>query len=400
MAGRALTIDITTKDQQTLAALKRIQRELGQLDKSINQTAKQSDKLGAGADEYAKKLGQARETAGGIVLGGTVAALGLSTKAAGDLAEAQLRVDVVFKESAESVTAFAETTTDGLGVSKRAALDSASGFGNLFTQLGLTEAKAAEMSTAMVTLGSDFAAFKGADPTAVMEAQSAAFRGEYDALQRYIPAITAATIEKQALTETGKANAKELTAQEKALATYTIMMQSAGDAEGAAARSKDTLRGSTQRAKAQMEDAAATIGESLVPAVSQAAHGVAWLAEQFGSLPGPVATGIVGIGGLTLGVGLLAPKLIEGGKVMALAGSKAADMATKPVLPKSAVDGLGSATDAAAPKIGKFGVALGAIGAAAAAYELIQLGRAMGETKVNAEGALRATDEELVKLVE
>ena len=60
MAGRALTIDITTKDQQTLAALKRIQRELGQLDKSIDQTAKQSNKLGEGADEYARKLSQAR----------------------------------------------------------------------------------------------------------------------------------------------------------------------------------------------------------------------------------------------------------------------------------------------------------------------------------------------------
>jgi hypothetical protein len=61
VAGRALTIDITTKDQQTLAALKRIQRELGQLDKSIDQTAKQGDKLGASADEYAQKLGQARQ---------------------------------------------------------------------------------------------------------------------------------------------------------------------------------------------------------------------------------------------------------------------------------------------------------------------------------------------------
>ena len=97
MAGRALTIDITTKDQQTLAALKRIQRELGQLDKSIDQTAKQSNKLGEGADEYARKLSQAREVAGGIVLGGTVAALGLSTKAAGDLAEAQAKTNSVFK---------------------------------------------------------------------------------------------------------------------------------------------------------------------------------------------------------------------------------------------------------------------------------------------------------------
>ena len=399
MAGRALTIDITTKDQQTLAALKRIQRELGQLDKSIDQTAKQSDKLGAGADEYARKLSQAREVAGGIVLGGTVAALGLSTKAAGDLAEAQAKTNSVFKESVGVIDEFAAGATEGLALSKREALESASTFGNLFTQLDMGTATAAEMSTSMITLAGDFAAFHNANPVDVIEAQTAAFRGEYDALQKFVPTINAAAVEQRAMADTGKANSKELTAQEKALATYNIMLDNAGDAQGAAARESDGLAMSTKRAKAELENSAATIGEALVPVVAKGAAGVATLAEAFGNLPGPVQTGIVGIGGLTLGVGLLAPKLIEGGKVMAVAASRAADMAAKLVLPKSALDGLGSATDATTPKIGKFGVALGAIGAAAAAYELIQLGRAMGETKVSAEDALRATTEELEQLV-
>lgn len=399
MAGRALTIDITTKDQQTLAALKRIQRELGQLDKSIDQTAKQSNKLGEGADEYARKLSQAREVAGGIVLGGTVAALGLSTKAAGDLAEAQAKTNSVFKESVGVIDEFAAGATEGLALSKREALESASTFGNLFTQLDMGTATAAEMSTSMITLAGDFAAFHNANPVDVIEAQTAAFRGEYDALQKFVPTINAAAVEQRAMADTGKANSKELTAQEKALATYNIMLDNAGDAQGAAARESDGLAMSTKRAKAELENSAATIGEALVPVVAKGAAGVATLAEAFGNLPGPVQTGIVGIGGLTLGVGLLAPKLIEGGKVMAVAASRAADMAAKLVLPKSALDGLGSATDATTPKIGKFGVALGAIGAAAAAYELIQLGRAMGETKVSAEDALRATTEELEQLV-
>jgi hypothetical protein len=336
MTGRALTIDITTRDQQTLAALKRIQRELGQLDKSIETTARQGDKLGASADEYARTLEQAREIAGGIVLGGTVAVLGGATVAAGNLAEAQIRVDTTFKESAASVNAFAEGATDALGLSKRAALDSAAGFGNLFTQLGLAEGQAAQMSATMVTLGADFAAYRGANPEAVMEAQAAAFRGEYDALQRYIPSITAATIEKRALADTGKTNAKELTAQERALATYAIMVESAGDADGAAARSKDTLRGSTQRARAELENSAATMGQSLVPIAADAAQGVAALAGAFGVLPGPMQAGIVGVGGLVLGLGLLGPRLREGAEMMRAGitvarqfGSETATTATK-----------------------------------------------------------------------
>ena len=312
MAGRALTIDITTKDQQTLAALKRIQRELGQLDKSIDQTAKQSNKLGEGADEYARKLSQAREAAGGIELGGTVAVLGLSTKAAGDLAEAQSKTNAVFKESVGVIDEFAEGATDALALSKREALEAASTFGNLFTQLGVGTGQAAEMSKSMITLGGDFAAFHNANPVDVIEAQTAAFRGEYDALQKFVPTINAAAVEQRAMADTGKDNAKELTAQEKALATYNIMLENAGEAQGAAAREADGLAMSAKRAKAELENSAATIGEALVPIAADGAKAVAFLAESFGTLPPAMQTGVVGIGGLVIGLGLLGPKISEG----------------------------------------------------------------------------------------
>ena len=45
---------------------------------------------------------------------------------------------------------------------------------------------------------------------------SSAFRGEYDALQRYIPSITDAAIKQAAMAATGKTNEKSLTEQEKA----------------------------------------------------------------------------------------------------------------------------------------------------------------------------------------
>lgn len=312
MTGRALTIDITTRDQQTLAALKRIQRELGELDKSIDTTARQGDKLGDSADEYAKKLGQAKQAAGGIVLGGTVAVLGLSTKAAGDLAEAQSKTNAVFKESVGVIDEFAEGATDALALSKREALEAASTFGNLFTQLGVGTGQAAEMSKSMITLGGDFAAFHNANPVDVIEAQTAAFRGEYDALQKFVPTINAAAVEQRAMADTGKANSKELTAQEKALATYNIMLEGSGEAQGAAAREADGLAMSAKRAKAELENSAATIGEALVPAAAKGAQGIALMAGAFGTLPPAMQTGVVGIGGLVLGLGLIGPKVSEG----------------------------------------------------------------------------------------
>ena len=43
----------------------------------------------------------------------------------------------------------------------------------------------------------------------------AGFRGEYDALQRVLPTITAHVVETKALAMTGKENAKQLTAESK-----------------------------------------------------------------------------------------------------------------------------------------------------------------------------------------
>lgn len=312
MAGRALTIDITTRDQQTLAALKRVQKELSAVDKAVDKTAKESDKLGKSADDYAAKLSNAREVAGGIVLGGTVAVLGASTKAAGELAEAQAKTNAVFGESAGIINDFAEGATEALALSKREALESASTFGNLFTQMDISATKSAEMSKSMITLAGNFAAFHNANPVDVIEAQTAAFRGEYDALQKFVPTINAAAVEQQALAETGKSSARELTAQEKALATYSLMLAGAGKASGAAAREADGLAMSSKRAKAELENSAASIGTSLVPAAATAAKGIAGLASAFGALPAPMQTGVVGIGGLVVGLGLLGPKVAEG----------------------------------------------------------------------------------------
>lgn len=350
MAGRALTIDITTRDQQTLAALKRVQKELSAVDKAVDKTAKESDKLGKSADDYAAKLSNARQVAGGIVLGGTVAVLGASTKAAGELAEAQAKTNAVFGESAGIINDFAEGATEALALSKREALESASTFGNLFTQMGVGATKSAEMSKSMITLAGDFAAFHNANPVDVIEAQTAAFRGEYDALQKFVPTINAAAVEQQALAETGKSSARELTAQEKALATYSLMLAGAGKASGAAAREADGLAMSSKRAKAELENSAASIGTSLVPAAATAAKGIAGLASAFGALPAPMQTGVVGIGGLVVGLGLLGPKVAEGVGMLRTG--------------VSAVRAYGTETATTAQKMTGAGVAAGALAGA------------------------------------
>lgn len=205
-----------------------------------------------------------------LVAAGALAGLGAVTvKAASDQAEALNKVNVVFGANAGTIEAWADNAAQAMGMSKTAALDAAGGFGTMFTQLGFGVGPAAEMSQGLVELGADLASFHNLSGGAAeaSEMMSAALRGEYDSLQRVIPTINAAAVEQRALADTGKASAAELTAAEKAAATYALMLEGAGPALGDFERTSEGLANKQRSLTATLSDVSAEIGSALIPVV-------------------------------------------------------------------------------------------------------------------------------------
>lgn len=227
--------------------------------------------------KLSKAFGDMGKIAGGVFMaeiGGAIAAKGVDTlkesiSAARDFNEIQSKSNTVFKDSADAINKWAATASTGFGQSKAQALDSASAFGNMFTQLGMGSATAADMSMKMTELASDFASFHNADITEVINAQQAAFRGEYDALQKFVPTINAAAVQTEALAMTGKTNAASLTEQEKAAAAYSLMLKGAGDAQGDFDRTSTSLANQQRILSAQWQDLQVKIGQVLIPALTE-----------------------------------------------------------------------------------------------------------------------------------
>lgn len=186
---------------------------------------------------------------------------------ASDVNESLSKVNTVFGQSGAEIDTWAKGAATSIGLSRGEALNAAGSFGNMFTQLGIGAPKAAEMSKNIVGLAADFASFHSADISDVIDAQSAAFRGEYDSLQRFLPLINAATVEQKAMAMTGKASAKALTAQEKALAVNALMAEGAGKAVGDFARTSDGLANQMRILKARAADFTAQVGSALLPVV-------------------------------------------------------------------------------------------------------------------------------------
>ena len=288
-----------------------------------------SDLKGSGFDKAEKSLDDYAKTAGRVaaVAGAAVAGLGWKTaQSASDQAEALNKVQVVYGDSAAAIERWADGSAKGFGLSKTAALDAAGGFGTMFTQLGFANDAAVTMSTGLVELGADLASFHNLQGGAAQATDmiSSAMRGEYDAIQRVIPTINAAAVQNRALADTGKTAASELTAAEKAAATYALILEGAGPAVGDFQRTSDSMANSQRTLGAEIQNASAEIGQALLPVIEAILPVLVSMAEWVSENSDLVVTMGAVIGGLAAAV------LAVNGVIAAYnAASKAAAVATE-----------------------------------------------------------------------
>lgn len=244
-----------------------VDMDVGGAVKNVETFGSKAEKEGDRAKKSLDRVGHGlQKTGAGMMTFGAVAVAGLLSagNAASDLNEVASKSETVFGEANVKVVEFAENAAK-IGLSKRAALEAAGGFGNMFDQLGIASDKAAEMSIQITGLASDFASFHNADITTVLEAQSAAFRGEYDSIQQFLPLLSAATVEQKAMALTGQENKDALTAQDKALAVYQLMLDGAGAAQGDFERTSGSAANQQRILAAEFENVKAQLGQGVLP---------------------------------------------------------------------------------------------------------------------------------------
>lgn len=297
------------------------------LDQLESDMARARSRVGSAADDmgddannrFGKKLGGIGKSIGAatmVGLAGAGAAAGaFLTSAIGgasDLAETLSKSNTIFGDQGKAMEMWASGAAKAFGQTKQGALDAAATFGNLFVQLGTGSGEAAKMSQEMVVLASDFASFSNAAPTEVIDAMTAAFRGEYDSVQRFVPTINAASVELKALEMGLATSTKELTEQDKVLATQALLMAGAGAAAGDFARTSDGLANRQRILSAQFSDMKDRIGTALLPVVLKLMEGFMGM----GAIVDPlvagfnVLTGVLGNPVFQVVAGIIAAALV------------------------------------------------------------------------------------------
>jgi hypothetical protein len=294
---------------------------------AIKKTSAASDE----ATGAAKKTGSAWSGVGKIAAaaGGAFAAAKIvqfakdSVSAASDLNESWSKVGVVFGKSAGEVYKWSATSATAMGLSRQQALEAASTYGNLAVALGLPPAQAAKMSTSLVGLAGDLASFNNVPVGDALDALRSGLTGEVEPLRRFGVSLSQAQVQAEALrmgltkapvdmakvtlatqrlalaqgkqAESVKkygASSKqaqaanvavassqqnlskamaggkvELTAAQKAQATYSLIMKQTSVAQGDFARTSSGLANQQRIASAQWKDMQSTVGTALLPIV-------------------------------------------------------------------------------------------------------------------------------------
>jgi phage-related minor tail protein len=226
------------------------------------------------ATERGARIGSALGSAVGSLAGGALAAAGAkvtefvsgSVDAFARLQDSTQAASVVFGSSFGTVERAASTAASSIGVSKSAALDASITFGTFGKAAGLAGEPLAQFSNGMVQLSGDMASFRGTSPEEAITAIGAAFRGEFDPIEKYGVLINAAKVEQEAERLGLVKHGETMSDHARIMATQSLIYKQTADAQGDFARSGDSVANTQKRIAAETENAQAALGERLAPA--------------------------------------------------------------------------------------------------------------------------------------
>jgi hypothetical protein len=188
---------------------------------------------------------------------------------ASNLAETLGKSSIVFGEWAGTVERMGNKAAKTMGMSKRAAVEAAATYGNLFVGMKVGKKPAADMSMSLVQLAADMGAFNNVPIAEVLENIRSGLVGEAEPMRKYGVMISEARLQAKAM-ELGLWDGKgAIDAAAKSIASYNIMLEDSATAQGNFAL---TAGGAAQQKKtlaAMWEDAKAAFGEALLPTFQQ-----------------------------------------------------------------------------------------------------------------------------------
>ncbi|MDQ0645668.1 phage tail protein [Microbacterium murale] len=250
MAGQSIVISVLADTKKLASGLNEASGMLGGLGKAASAGAKVA--LGALA-----------------AVGAAATGIGIkAVSSASNLEQSMGAMSSVFKENTAQMETWATGAASSVGLAKSEYAGLATVLGSQLRNMGVSADALGGQTNDLIGLGSDLAAQFGGSTSDAVSALSGLLRGERDPIERYGVSINEAAV-KAKLAEMGlNGLTGEAEKNAKLTATLALLYEQTADAQGAFSRESTTLAGAQQRLSAGTENLYATLGTSLLPAVT------------------------------------------------------------------------------------------------------------------------------------
>lgn len=272
-----------TKVNQANARLEQMTTDLNENEEAMKQLGQTTEDVGKKLEGIGSKLTSIGSSLKWISTGAAAGLTGMFN-AASDLNENLNKTEVVFGDLSEEIEAWSKSTLTNFGIAQSSALEMSSFFGDMATSMGLTTEQAAEMGKELVGRAGDMASFKNVSLEVAQNGLAAIFTGQAQSLKKFGIVMTEANLEAYALAQGIGKQYSEMDQAEKVMLRYQYVMDQTKNAAGDFANTSDGAANSVRVAQESFKEAAATLGQEVIPLVLPLIQGVTNLVQGINSL--------------------------------------------------------------------------------------------------------------------
>lgn len=265
------------------AKLERMKTALDDNEKAIKDLGESAKETGERLQNVGDKITTIGKNMKWLSVGAT-AGLTSMFNAASDLNENLNKTEVVFGDLSEDVIEWSKSTLTSFGIAQSSALEMSSYFGDMATSMGLTTEQASEMGKELVGRAGDMASFKNVSLEVAQNGLAAIFTGQAQSLKKFGIVMTEANLEAYALANSYEKQYKDMDQAEKVMLRYAYVMDMTQNAQGDFINTSDGAANSVRVAKESLKEAAATLGEEVIPLVLPLIQHVTDLVQGINSL--------------------------------------------------------------------------------------------------------------------
>jgi hypothetical protein len=282
-----------------------------QLSKKAEETSQKLKNAGSSITSAGQSLSLA--VTAPLAAAGTAAA-----KLASDTNEALNKVEVAFKDNAEGVKDWSDSTLKHFGIARGTALDMAATYGDMATSMGLNTAQAEEMSKTLVGLAGDLASFKNINIDIADTALKSVFTGETESLKELGIVMTQANLQEYAYSQGIKKKIQDMNQAEQTQLRYNYVLAMTKNAQGDFERTGAGTANQMRVFSESLKELGATMGQHILPVITPLIQHLNELVQKFGNLSPSAQKTILVVAGVAAAIG---PVVLIIGQLVTAAGA-------------------------------------------------------------------------------